>query len=70
MVKVEPRESRGEVVVHVERLGHRRLRCGVCGPEARRVAPTLRPERRWPDLAMRDSLSLPIMVPQENLWVR
>lgn len=54
VAKVEAREAEGELVVHVERLGRRRLCCGVCGLETRRVAPTRRPERRWHDLAMRE----------------
>jgi transposase len=54
VVQVEAREAAAEVMVHIERLGHRRLRCGACGREAKRVAPTRRPERRWHDLAMRD----------------
>ena len=54
VVKVEEDEAAGELVVHLERLGQRRLRCGVCGLEAPRVAPTRRPLRRWRDLAMRE----------------
>lgn len=54
VVKVEEREGEGALVVHVERLGYRRLRCGACGLEAPRVAPTRRPERQWRDLAMRE----------------
>jgi transposase len=55
VVKVEKREAGGtrELRIYVERLGQRRLRCGVCGLQAPRVAPTGRPERRWRDLAIR-----------------
>ncbi len=56
VVKAEEREAEGELVVHIERLGHRRLRCGECGLEASRVAPIRRPERRWRDLTMREHL--------------
>lgn len=56
VVRVEADEAAGELVVHLERLGHRRLRCGACGLEASRVAPTRRPLRRWRDLAMREHL--------------
>ena len=55
VARVEVREAEGELVVRVERLSQRRLRCGVCGLRARRVAPTRRPERWWHDLALRDS---------------
>ncbi len=41
-----------EVVAHVERLGHRRLRCGACGRAVGRVAAARRPPRRWRDLAL------------------
>lgn len=56
VVKVEERAGEAELVVHIERLGHRRLRCGACGLKAQRVAPTRRPARRWRDLAMREHL--------------
>jgi transposase len=56
VIEVEQDEVAGELVVHLDRLGHRRLRCGECGREAPRVAPTRRPARRWRDLAMRDHL--------------
>src|SRR4030095_14849535 len=44
VVKVEEREAEGEreLLIHVERLGQRRLRCGVCGLQAQRVAATRR----------------------------
>jgi transposase len=54
VVRVEADEAERELVVHIDRLGQRRLRCGACGLTARRVATTRRPERRWQDLAMRD----------------
>ena len=54
VVKVAARAAEGERAVYVKRRGHRSLRCGVCGLEARRVAPTRRAERRWHDRAMRD----------------
>jgi transposase len=55
VVKVEEREAEGEreLLIHVERWGQRRLRCGVCGLQAKRVAPTRRPARRWRDLVIR-----------------
>jgi len=56
VVKVEEREAEQELVVYVERLGQRRLRCGECGLEAKQVAPSRRPARRWRDLAMREHL--------------
>jgi hypothetical protein len=45
VVKVEEREAEGEreLLVYVERLGQRHLRCGVCGLQAKRMAPTRRP---------------------------
>src|SRR4029453_1236830 len=55
VVKVEEREAEGEreLLIYVERLGQRRLRCGVCGLQAQRAAPTRRPGRRWPGRAIR-----------------
>lgn len=47
VTQVEEREAEGELVVHIDRLGQRRLRCGECGLHASRVVPTRRPERRW-----------------------
>jgi transposase len=44
----------GELVVWVERVGQRRLRCGACGRRAARVAAVRRPLRRWRDLAVRE----------------
>jgi transposase len=54
VVRVEADEAERELVVRIDRLGQRRLRCGACGLTARRVATTRRPERQWQDLAMRD----------------
>lgn len=67
VVTGEEREAEGELVVHVERLGHRRLRCGECGLKAQRVAPTRRPERRWRDLAMREPLVEVVSAPS-SVW--
>jgi len=38
--------------VHIDRLGRRLLRCGVCGQRCRQVH-SVRPERQWWDLSMR-----------------
>jgi transposase len=54
VARVEEDPTGGAVIVHVERWGHRRLRCGACGGAAARAAPTARPTRRWRDLAMRE----------------
>ena len=54
--KVEEGEGEGVLVVYIERLGSRRLRCGECGLQTQRVAPTRRPARRWRDLTMREHL--------------
>ena len=56
VVKVEEDAAAAALVVHMERLGYRRLRCGECGREAPRVAATRRPPRSWRDLAMRDQV--------------
>jgi len=69
VVKVELREADEVLVVQVERLGHRRLRCGACGREARQVAPTRRPERRWHDLAMRTHQVWLVYAPY-RVWCR
>jgi transposase len=53
VVKVEQREAEGGLLVYIERVAERRLRCGACGLRAPRAARTRRPERRWRDLAMR-----------------
>jgi len=45
-------ETDESMVVHIDRLGRRLLRCGVCQQRCREVHST-RPEREWRDLAMR-----------------
>ena len=45
-------ETDEAMVVHIDRLGQRLLRCGVCRQRCREVHST-RPEREWRDLAMR-----------------
>jgi transposase len=40
------------VVIRIDQLGRRRLRCGHCGMRVRRVH-DVRPERRWLDLTLR-----------------
>lgn len=45
-------ETEEAMVVHIDRLGRRLLRCGVCQQRCRAVHST-RPEREWRDLAMR-----------------
>lgn len=52
--RVEEDAEAGRLVVHLERVGHRRLHCGVCGRAAPQSAATRRPARRWRDLAMRE----------------
>jgi len=69
VVKVEEDDAAGELIVRVERLGYRRLRCGECGLEAPAVAPTRRPERRWRDLAMREHLVQLAYAPY-RVWCR
>jgi transposase len=50
VTRVEEREE--EMIVSIDRLGHRLLRCGVCRHRCRQVH-SLREEREWRDLAMR-----------------
>jgi len=40
------------LVIHIDRLGNRRLRCGLCGRSGRRVH-DVRPVRQWRDMSMR-----------------
>ena len=40
------------LMVHIDRFGNRRLRCGRCGRPGRRVH-DVRPMRQWKDLSMR-----------------
>lgn len=44
----------GHLVVHIDRLGTRRLQCGACGRPTAKVAATRRPVQRWRDLTLRD----------------
>jgi len=50
VTKVE--EIDGSMLVHIDRLGKRLLRCGVCHHRCREVH-SVRPEREWRDLSMR-----------------
>ena len=50
VTKVE--ETERYMIVHIDRLGGRLLRCGVCRQRCRKVHST-RPEREWRDLSMR-----------------
>lgn len=50
MVKVE--ETDEHMVVHIDRLGKRLLRCGVCRQRCLKVH-DIRQEREWRDLSMR-----------------
>jgi transposase len=45
-------ETEESMVVYVDRLGRRLLRCGVCRQRCREIHST-RPEREWRDLALR-----------------
>src|SRR5208337_4529446 len=53
VTKVE--ETDRFMIVHIERLGRRLLRCGVCRQRCRKVH-SVQKEREWRDLAMRKSL--------------
>jgi len=50
VTKVEEHDE--EMIVHIDRLGQRLLRCGVCRHRCREVH-SVRKEREWRDLAMR-----------------
>jgi transposase len=50
VTKVE--ETEEFMLVHIDRLGHRLLRCGVCRQRCREVH-SVRPQREWRDLSMR-----------------
>jgi transposase len=52
VTKVE--EIEGYMVVHIDRLGDRLLRCGLCRQRCRKVHSVRRP-REWRDLSMRKS---------------
>jgi len=67
VVKVEEEEGAEALTVYLDRIGERRLHCGVCGRPARRVAGTRRPERRWRDLAMREHLVELVYAPH-RVW--
>jgi transposase len=45
-------EEEGAMIIYIDRLGHRLLRCGVCRHRCREVH-SVRPEREWRDLSMR-----------------
>jgi len=49
----EVREVEGGLEVQVERLDHRRLRCGECGMEVRGTRGRYPQERHWRDLSLR-----------------
>jgi transposase len=70
VVRVEEDEGAEALTVYVDRIGERRLRCGVCGRSARRVAGTRRPERRWRDLAMREHVVELVYAPHRVWCVR
>ena len=46
-------ESDAAMVVQIERLGSRRLRCSRCGRSCRRVHSRAVKQRSWRDLALR-----------------
>ena len=50
VTKVE--ETEGFLIVHIDRLGRRLLRCGVCRQRCLEVH-DIRREREWRDLSMR-----------------
>jgi transposase len=70
VVKIEEDEAAGELTVYLDRIGERRLCCGVCGRWAPRVAGTRRPPRRWRDLAMREHLVELVYAPHRVWCVR
>ena len=51
VTKVE--ESAEFMLVHIDRLGSRLLRCGVCQQRCREAYGSARPQREWRDLSMR-----------------
>lgn len=69
VVAVEEDETVPMLIVHIERLRQRRLRCGECGRPAAEVAPTRRPARRWRDLAMREHVVELVYAPH-RVWCR
>ena len=50
VTKVE--EIEGEMIIHINRLGKRLLRCGLCRQRCRKVHSVRKP-REWRDLSMR-----------------
>jgi transposase len=70
VVKIEEDEAAGELTVYLDRIGERRLRCGMCGRPTQRVAGIRRPERRWRDLAMREHLVELVYAPHRVWCVR
>ena len=52
VTKVE--EIEGEMIIHIDRLGKRLLRCGLCRQRCRKVH-SVRRLREWRDLSMRKS---------------
>jgi transposase len=69
VVTIEEDETAQALLVHIERVGQRRLRCGECGLPAAEVAPTRRPARRWRDLSMRDQV-VELMYAPYRVWCR
>jgi transposase len=53
VTKVE--EIEGDMIIHIDRLGKRLLRCGLCRQRCRKVHSVRRP-REWRDLSMRKSV--------------
>jgi hypothetical protein len=45
-------EQEDALIIYIDRLGHRLLRCGVCRHRCRAVH-SVRPEREWHDLSIR-----------------
>jgi Helix-turn-helix domain of transposase family ISL3 len=70
VVQVEEDEVAGQLVVHLDRLKHRCLRCGECGLAAPRAAPTRRPPRRWRNVAMREHVVEFVYAPWADKWQR
>jgi len=71
VTKVE--ETGEQMVVHIDRLGKRLLRCGVCRQRCRQVH-SIRKERQWRDLSMRKTTLIlcyrPRRVECPRCWVR
>ena len=69
VVAVDEDETVPVLIVHIERVRQRQLRCGECGRPAAEVAPTRRPARRWRDLAMREHVVELVYAPY-RVWCR